>query len=112
MTYGMKGTNGQDIPKYSDFDASLKPSKADLVHAIEWHRRRRSLGEYMLDYNLEYEEYTSILSELTDNTGEDEASTFEFDAEEVQFLENEVNWLASNTNRPRPNDCVVWIGRV
>ena len=89
----MKGTNGQDIPKYSDFDASLKPSKADLVHAIEWHRRRRGLGEYMWDYNLEYEEYTNILSELTDNTGEDEASTFEFDAEEVEFLENEVNQL-------------------
>lgn len=53
----------------------------------------------MLDYNLEYEEYTNILSVLTDNTGEDEASTFEFDAEEVQFLENEVNLLVSS--RPR-----------
>ena len=95
----MKGTNGQDIPKYSDFDASLKPSKADLVHAIEWHRRRRSLGEYMLDYDLEYGEYTSILSNLTDNTDEDEASTFEFGAEEVQFLENEVNRLVSSSPR-------------
>ena len=47
----------------------------------------------MLDYNLEYEEYTNILIELTDNTGEDEASTF--DVEEVQFLENEVYQLVS-----------------
>ena len=101
MTYGMKGTNGQDIPKYSDFDASLKPSKADLVHAIEWHRRRRSRGEYMLDYDLQYREYTNILSELTDNTdtGEDEASTF--DVEEVHFLENEVNRLVSGPRRSR-----------
>ena len=87
----MKGTNGRYLPKYSDFGLDLMPSKADLVHAIEWHRRRRSLGEYMLGYDLEYGEYTSILSNLTDNTDEDEASTFEFGAEEVQFLENEVN---------------------
>ena len=124
MTYGMKDVNDDPFPTYRESEqlqrigAYLKPLKSDLVHAIEWHRRRRRkpcYQEYDVEYgkclemlgNLTYSEdvdaraaieYNTLLEILGRLTGSNEEGsgeeTFEvFDAEEVTYLKEKVDEL-------------------
>ena len=133
MTYGMKDMNGDPFPTYRGSEqlrrigAYLKPLKSDLVHAIEWHRRRRiepCYEEYDVQYGkclemlgnltysndagaaIEYDTLLEILSRLTShNEGGSGEETFEvFDAEEVMYLKEKVDELLQ---RQRHSDLIL-----
>jgi len=133
MTYGMEDLNGDPFPTYRESEqlqrigAYLKPLKSDLVHAIEWHRRRRRREPCYQEYDVEYGkclemlgnltysedvdaraaiEYNTLLEILGRLTGSNEEGsgeeTFEvFDAEEVTYLKEKVDELLQ---RPRHSD--------
>jgi len=70
MTHGMKDVNGDPFPTYHGTEqlrrigTYLMPLKSDLVHAIEWHRRRRRKPCYE-EYDVEYGKCLEMLGELT-----------------------------------------------
>jgi len=110
MTYGMMDTDGEPFPKFggnnrlSTIGNYLKPLKSDLVHAIEWHRRRRRIESYYGEYDIEYDKCLEILGELTGRSNEARSGeeTFDvFDPAEVTYLKGKVDELLQ---RPRSSD--------
>lgn len=134
MTYGMMDTDGVPFPKLSgdnrlsSIGYYIKPLKSDLVHAIEWHRRRRRIGSFYMKYDLEcdmcleilgnltydneadfeYDTLLEILGRLTSsNEAGSEEETFEvFDAAEVMYLKEKVNDLLQ---RPQHSDLTLTV---
>ena len=72
----MKDIHGDPFPKFggnnrlSIIGDYIKPLKSDLVHAIEWHRRRRRIESYYGEYDIEYDKCLEILGELTGRSNE------------------------------------------